>query len=466
MQSISESSIAALLKNKTVYLVRPERHGAPEKSERQEATDAVTQTPRGRRRAAQMFRQELHMRFKLRFASTFEAASRQPTTSLPYRETTSPAGVAADVLQTARQIAAAEPGSREDTLAGLRESVQEAGTAGLAAAESGEERAAVRDTADLVDRGLTRIEDQPAVSRYDALEVDARSKQRTSIQIRTQEGDVVRFDLRQVDKLSLSEISHSDADSSSQEINLSVSSQSRLVLRVKGDLNDAELEAIRSVFATAESLADEFFSGDMNAALEIAAGLEFDAEQLARVSMRFRSVEQVRATQYSSISNEVPQSDAADAADPVAVPSMGSAGGVSAAQPVEGIAVRPSVEPVVIGPVSDVPAAEVDEPQPVATDGAGEGTDASAAGFGSLLAYLGKLADYLEETAARFRESFESSVSSNQYRFEMTQSLQLEILRTVMTVKAPEPADPESEHTGEVIRELDVVAESAAEADD
>lgn len=461
MQSISESSIAALLKNKTVYLVRPERLVTPEKSARREATDEVTQTPPGRRRAAQMFRQELHMRFKLRFASSFEAASRQPTTSLPYRETTSPAGVAADVLQTARQIAAAEPGSRESTLAGLRESLQEAGTAGLAAAESGEERAAVRDAADLVDRGLTRIEEQPVVSRYDALEVDARSKQRTSIQIRTQEGDVVRFDLRQVDKLSLSEISQSDADSSSQEMNLSVSSQSRLVLRVKGDLNDAELEAIRSVFATAESLADEFFSGDINAALEIAAGLEFDAEQLARVSMRFRSVEQVRATQYSSIGTETPQTD-----ETVAEPPTGPTGNVSATTPVEGIAVKPSVEPVVIGPVTDLPAAEVDELQPLATDGPGEGTTAPAAGFGSLLEYLGKLADYLEETAVRFRESFESSVSANQVRFELTQSLQLEILRTVMTVKAPESVDAESAQSGEVIRQLDVMAESSTEADD
>ncbi|MDH4316579.1 MAG: hypothetical protein OEW68_17335, partial [Gammaproteobacteria bacterium] len=263
-----------------------------------------------------------------------------------------------------------------------------------------------------------------------ALSIDARSRQRSIIRIRTTEGDIVKLDLRQIDRLSVSDVATRSDEGSSSVTEVSVSSRSRLILKVNGDLNEAELEAIRNVFAQAEDLADRFFGGDLNAALEVSAGLQYDSGQLARVSMRFRSSQQLHISQ--SIVNNAPI--AAPAADTPVVAAPGSDSPEPAA-PV--VPASELTEPVVAG---DGDVEQLPEPAVESPIAGGEEAPAGGffSGFGSLINYLGMVADYLDESLARFRELIGAESGSGRLRLDISTSFRLDVLRAVMAQKIPD----------------------------
>ncbi len=439
MTTVSGAPIAALLGNGSVFDVSPQRQTASGDAPDVAATDEFRQTPAGSKRAAQMLRQEIFLRFRLRFASTFSV---RQSTAAGYPRGDDADDVAQEVLQSARTIADAAGRERAPAVEAMRGDVAAAAKSSATAVDSDDEAETIRTTERALQQGLDDIERTPPRDTYSALELNARSKQRTSIRIRTQEGDVVRFDLRQVDRVSLSDVAVDNPNGSARVTELEVSSDSRLVLRVRGDLNEAEMEAIRSVFAKAEQLADEFFSGDMNAALEIAAGLEFDSEQLARVSMRFRSVEQVRATQ---ITQSIPPADSAPAFSPTPV---------TEDAPLVEPGFRAAPVPAGALPVEKHSPAELTDAPAKAAEPSSATVAEPLGVFASLASYLERLAEFLEQTAADLGRGLAIDGEGSRFRFESRQSLQMEILRVVMTVKAPEIADDDADR-GEMIRALD-----------
>jgi hypothetical protein len=76
-------------------------------------------------------------------------------------------------------------------------------------------------------------------------------------------------------------------------------------------------------------------------------------------------------------------------------------------------------------------------------------------GFGLLLDFLSKLADYLDQQLDVFNASIQPATTN--LRFEITQSFKLEILRAVMTVTAPESEadDDVAQGAGQTIQLLD-----------
>ena len=112
--------------------------------------------------------------------------------------------------------------------------------------------------------------------------------EKTSLMIRTQEGDVVTLRFRQSESVALDANSSDDGETELTEIDLNAKTSTKLRVMIKGDLNADELSAIRSVVEQAGSLASAFFSGDASGAFDQASQLQIDGQQLAKVALRFR----------------------------------------------------------------------------------------------------------------------------------------------------------------------------------
>jgi len=460
MQGIDSTSLGAFATSKSVYELRPERYSnaheseqSPAKGHRSEEKGEFTRSRSGADRAANIFRQEFMMKIKQSFSVEVESRSGAAGN---YQRSESIRDVAAGVLTAARSITEKNIGKATETIAAMRKTVGQAMTASQKFTDTDAEAAAVKETAALVNSGLDELEEKAASGSVSELSFEAKVKERSSIRIRTQEGDVVTFSLRRVDKLSFSDELTVGELNSSRTTEFSVSSRSQLSIVVKGDLNEGELEAIRAVFAAAERLADEFFAGDMDAALEIAAGLEFDSEQLARVSMGFRSEVKVSVSQSAQqigrldphVELEGPNPDT-DVPLVSIVPVTETV--VPAAKPIV-----PAIEPVTPGVVD----ADSNTNESEVAPGSASGMQGFAAGLDSLLNFLGKLGDYLGQVAGVMETNSFDDANLSSVRFEIDQSFRLEVLRAVMSVSAPEETEPKAELSASRIQQLDVVADA------
>lgn len=122
-------------------------------------------------------------------------------------------------------------------------------------------------------------------------------------ELTTQEGDVVK-----IQAMSNYE-SYQEALSASgngKELYASYSEQnnsSGFNLLVKGDLNDDEMAAIESLMSQVNDLADEFYTGDLGTAFDMAMNLTSDADQIAQFSLDLKQ-SQVSAYEYGAMKGE------------------------------------------------------------------------------------------------------------------------------------------------------------------
>lgn len=424
MQAINSNLPSAFASTKVQLSFRSDQHRA-EKSESKHHQHHHQRTEHGGKRGMRVFRQEMLLALKMKFQQSF---SLRTAATNPYRNSESAEDVATEILTVARGAAQDSALTPADTLGQIRDTLQKAtGIAGNMAG-SDEDVQGIKDTEKRILSGLDAIEKQ-ATTTASRFSLEASIKQRSTIQIRTQEGDIVKFELRQIERLSASDTAFANDSGSGSLTEVAVSSRSQFVLKVDGDLNEAELTAITNVFAQAEKLAAEFFDGDLNAAFEIASALEFDSEQLARVSMKFRSQQSISATR-----------SVLESAPPISVmeePVANTGGSIGPGNAV----------PVISDEVDAMPADVAAKDAPVAKAD-------STAGFGSLLGYLKSVADYLEDSVAKFVEASRPDTSHTKIRFEITESLRLSILRTVMTEIAPDKAESESTEHGDTIKQL------------
>ncbi|MDH3747548.1 MAG: hypothetical protein OER97_05030, partial [Gammaproteobacteria bacterium] len=194
-------------------------------------------------RALGIFRQELRITLRAQFHARF-AAAQQEYLQLHSRPTSD--DVASEALGSAKQLVDEAPTTAAKSLITFRAKVHEAASYVRQTVGAQDDVAEVDDALAKVDEGLDAFDEEVAANRESSasvLAVDTRSKQRSTIRIRTQEGDIVKFDLRRVDELSASDVAVSNGDDFASVTEVEVSSRSRLMLRIKGDLNDSELAA-------------------------------------------------------------------------------------------------------------------------------------------------------------------------------------------------------------------------------
>jgi len=459
MQAVNGTSLGAFQNNQASINIKisaqslrvPESAEKPEKIEKaghEERENHKVRSDHGEERATQIFRQEISQTLKIAFRSTFSLST---NASNPYRSSESPEDLATDVMTAAKAIVEDSPAEPAKTLVRVRQSVEQAITSSKQVVNTEEGASALKNADDLISRGLRVLENDTQLTSASALSVQSKSTQRSTIQIRTQEGDTIKFDLRRVDKLSATDISLQSDTGNAEFTEISLSSRSRLVLQVKGDLNSAELDAIKNVFTQAEQLAEEFFAGDLNAALEVVAGLEFDSSQLAKVSMKFRSSERISAQQTILQSTPATPVGAIDTATvaaatpliPTAVPVTPQPAPAATPLTSTAVPVTPQPAPAVNDTASTttVPAAITATPETETISTPVEnasGADGLLSGFSALADFLGQIADFLDQNMDQFSGGLTQGSGEAKLRFEFTESVRLDILKAVMIEIAPE----------------------------
>lgn len=389
--------------------------------------------------ALSVFKQELHIALKAHFHAKFAVMQQGYARQ---QESVTSDDVAEEALGAAKQLVAEEPTKAAKSLISFRAKVEETASYVRETVGDYDDVAEVDDAVTKVDQGLSKLEDEVAVNRESSasvLAVDTRSKQRSTIQIRTQEGDIVKLSLKRIDSTSASDVAYSNNEISLTSTEVAVSSRSRMMLKVEGDLNESEMAAIQNVFAQAESIADEFFSGDVSAAFNIAQGFEFDTAQLARVNIGFR-MSQVSNVSYAEA---VRPATIAPALEP-------------AVEQVPSVPVAPTsaLDPVMTSTNAAAPVAE----QPVTFDGENVAeTIAPAESVETGAPFADALSIFFEQLTAFIRtvgEGFTVESASASYSYHYSESFKFNLLKAVMHTVAPSDAGIAAEIAEAVIDQI------------
>jgi len=432
--------------------------------DRQAVEEPREQAPvaRGRRGLALgILKHELRVALKAHFHARFAASA---PSYIEAQNPESPDDVAGEALGAAKQLVAESPTNAAKSLIAFRARVQETATYVRETVGPNDDASEIDDVVTKVDAGLDELEGEVARFRESSasvLAVDSLSKQRSTIQIRTQEGDVVRFSLKRVDSMSASDVAYTDGEMSATATEVAVSSRSRMVMKVEGDLNESELAAIRNVFDQAEMIANEFFGGDIGAAFNVAQGFEFDTEQLARVNMRFR-MRQISSVAYAASASAAPLP--APQASPLTTPEKP----IVTASEVRG---APEPAPVIAPekPIVTVPDARVaPEPYtlPVIKDPAAETQSIGQPVQADAAALLepSSLEDFLDTLRAFLRsvgEGFGNTSGEAKVNYHYSESFKLEVLKAVLHTVAPGEVMHAANNAATVI---DSIAESSADS--
>ena len=438
---------------------RPEQAGTVEQSRQQYMP--------GRKRPAGSgvgyVRQELQLALRTRFRAQFPAAL---PSYAAFQQAATSESVANEVLGVARQVVAESPMTAAESLISFRAKVHETATyVRETLGSQGDDVGEVDDVVTRVAEGLEQIETEATNNRESSasvLAVDTRSKQRSTIQIRTQEGDVVRFSLKRVDSMSASDVAYTDGDMSITSTEIAMSSRSRMMMSVEGDLNETELAAIQNVFAKAEMIANEFFGGDVGAAFNIAQGFEFDTEQLARVNLQFR-MRQISNVAYAASARVAPLPA------PEASPLTGPEKPVVTVAEVRG---APEPAPVVAPeqPIVTLPdVREVPKPytQPVIKDPAAETQSVEQAVPADAVTPLepSALENFLDSLSAFLRsvgEGFAARADETAFTYHFSESFKLEMLKAVFHTVAPGELTHAADNAATVIDSLSETVDESA----
>lgn len=126
----------------------------------------------------------------------------------------------------------------------------------------------------------------------------------SSIQMKTQEGDVVNLRLYSL-QASESGQSANMSDNGLQYSRYENSSQTfAFDFSVEGDLNDDELAAIQDLMRSAGEVSDLFYDGDVAGALQKGLDMGFDTSQLASFSMTLQTTQTMKSSQAVSAYNQ------------------------------------------------------------------------------------------------------------------------------------------------------------------
>ncbi len=155
--------------------------------------------------------------------------------------------------------------------------------------------------------------------------------EKTSLSIRTQEGDVVKLRFRQT---TTARLTGSNGESGAADERV-VSQRTGLKISVTGDLNADELAAIAAVADQASAIATAFYAGDLTAALNAAAAFEIDGAQLARAALRLRSATAVTYSGPAIVHSPAPDNNDDATAPASETPTASPAAAPAAADPTD-----------------------------------------------------------------------------------------------------------------------------------
>ena len=157
-------------------------------------------------------------------------------------------------------------------------------------------------------------------SRMQQVEHAYQYSETMSLQLTTQEGDEVTLDFRQMyaEYQSYKEQQQGEVGPQgvryfeSREAMEMTAFEEQFAFSVEGDLNEAELAAVFDVFEQVDALANEFFEGDLEVALQKAMDLNIDYGQLQNMSLNLTQsttevtrYKQEAMAQYQQVQNDI-----------------------------------------------------------------------------------------------------------------------------------------------------------------
>lgn len=265
-------------------------------------------------------------------------------------------------------------------------------------------------------------------------------KDKANLDISTQEGDRVQIRFRSREGY----VSQSATGATGGERNVYAFSSGRIEISVDGELNEEELAAIGELVGKVESLANEFFAGDVQKAFESAAALGFDSTQIAGFALKLSTRETLR--------QETTGAPALPAAPKVTAPKPGAPTPTPLPAPAAEAsdAAVPSAEPAAVA-TTDAAATDA-----AATDAAApaDSTTLPASTTSALGSFLRKLMDSLGEARSSGRVEFSmkwklevvvAAVNSNTPKSEGTPGTKLlasSLSELAKTSAAPALKDP------------------------
>lgn len=126
-----------------------------------------------------------------------------------------------------------------------------------------------------------------------------------SLDLTTKEGDRVTINFSHASAMQASLGATNDGQGgSATAFNVSRAERNEFQFSIEGDLNDDELEAIQNLIQDVSLIADDFFSGDVQAAFEQASEFDMDRSQLSSMSLNMSRSEQYTAVAaYQEVQN-------------------------------------------------------------------------------------------------------------------------------------------------------------------
>jgi hypothetical protein len=150
------------------------------------------------------------------------------------------------------------------------------------------------DSVDITPRKLDSVEYAKSYER---------TKNSFEFEVTTQEGDVVKITAMS-DKASYQEALLAQSGGSELYYNYGEeNNRSGFNLQVKGDLSESEMAALEDLMAQVNELAEEFYTGDLGTAFDMAMDLTSDADQIAQFSLDLKQ-NFMSQTEYGSMSGD------------------------------------------------------------------------------------------------------------------------------------------------------------------
>ncbi|GAB4347189.1 MAG: hypothetical protein Kow006_06670 [Gammaproteobacteria bacterium] len=180
----------------------------------------------------------------------------------------------------------------------------------------GEVAGNARETRKLIQKGIDELEGRlrnTEVAAEEVFRAAGRSRlslrESVALRVETREGDVVTIMLRRSAASKEAYRIAGDRDGYSLDYQASNKYRAKLDVEVKGDLNADEQAALRELLGDVDDLAERFFAGNLDSALQEARQLSLDPEELAGFSLHLRQKATARVSAYQEVASLLPDSE-------------------------------------------------------------------------------------------------------------------------------------------------------------
>ncbi len=166
-------------------------------------------------------------------------------------------------------------------------------------------------TLDLIHQGLDRMEGKtPEESEALAMAASSHTERNLSLQIKTQDGDIITLSMESMRSSSQSASIDRSSDGTRFSSTHQTQARDSIQFSVEGHLDEEEQQALNALIKKVDRFSDKFFDGNMSNILQHVSKLGFDTEEIAGFSL---SLSQIETRQASIAYRNVAQLD--DASD-------------------------------------------------------------------------------------------------------------------------------------------------------